>query len=219
VNANEVFGAPWMTTAKFRIDATLPPGTSKEALQGMLRSLLEERFDLKVHREDRPLKVFELTQAKSGAKLTVAAAAPTADGEPPATSTALRNTPKDADGCPIVPPGVHRMQGSQSGGVNCEVYRKFTMGQLAQSLESALFFVNRQREHVIDRTGLSGEFDFQLRSQRAPQTDQAGAAAVPGGELAGTMMSLEAVGLKLTQVTSVSSVLVVDSARRDPHEN
>ena len=50
VRATQVSGPAWLSDQAFDIEAKLPDGTPKEALNAMLQSLLEERFGLKVHR-------------------------------------------------------------------------------------------------------------------------------------------------------------------------
>jgi uncharacterized protein (TIGR03435 family) len=218
VYANEIFGPAWISTTKFRIDATLPFGTTKEDMREMLQNLLVERFDLKVHRENRSLQVYELSQAKAGAKLTVAAV-PSGDADPLVAQAFSRPVHPDLDSCPQVPSGVHRMQAYYGPNSACEVYRKFTMAQLAESLEAAMYVSHRQREQVIDKTGIPGEFDFQLRYQRSPAPDQPETRAAPRDEIPGVMSALGAIGLKLTKTTGVFSVLVVDDIRREPHAN
>lgn len=71
--SSEVSGPAWMADARFEVQATFPEGTKKEALTEMLRNLLAERFGLVVHREDKEVPGYALTEAKGGAKLTSAA--------------------------------------------------------------------------------------------------------------------------------------------------
>src|SRR5579883_2963786 len=73
VRQREVSGPSWMNDARFDIEARFPEGTPKASVNEMLRSLLEERFGLKVHREDKEAQGFALVPAKGGAKLTMAA--------------------------------------------------------------------------------------------------------------------------------------------------
>ena len=70
----QVLGPQWIMTfddvdTRFDISATMPPGTSKERLNLMLRSLLEERFGVKVHWETQERPAYTLVVAKGGAKL------------------------------------------------------------------------------------------------------------------------------------------------------
>src|SRR5690349_16331753 len=78
----QVVGGPdWITTARFDIEAKVDraalPLREPDAISLMVQSLLEDRFQLKTHRETRELPVFRLVVAKNGAKLM-----PTVEGHP-----------------------------------------------------------------------------------------------------------------------------------------
>jgi uncharacterized protein (TIGR03435 family) len=70
----QVFGPAWIDTERFDIVATLPPNSTREQSRAMLQKLITDRFHAAIHREQREFPVFDLTIAKSGAKLTPAAA-------------------------------------------------------------------------------------------------------------------------------------------------
>ena len=89
VKDHQIAAAPWMATEKYDIVATMPAGAQRSQAPEMLRTLLEERFHLKLHREMRTIAVYALAPAKGGAKLTAAA--------PPANSMYV-----DAEGSPAV---------------------------------------------------------------------------------------------------------------------
>jgi len=52
-----VGGEKWLDLDHFDIVAKAAPATSEEELRPMLRTLLEERFKMKVHRENQPVPV------------------------------------------------------------------------------------------------------------------------------------------------------------------
>jgi uncharacterized protein (TIGR03435 family) len=54
---------------RFDFTAKVPSGTGKEQFLGMIRSLLEDRFQLKLHLESKEMAVEELTVAEKGLKL------------------------------------------------------------------------------------------------------------------------------------------------------
>lgn len=58
-------------TARFNIEAKAEGVTSQDQLLLMAKNLLEDRFQLKLHRETRDLPVYALTQGKDGAKFKV----------------------------------------------------------------------------------------------------------------------------------------------------
>lgn len=59
----------WMDNARFDVSARLPEGASPAQVPEMLQSMLEERFGLKFHRQNRERAHYALTVANNGAKL------------------------------------------------------------------------------------------------------------------------------------------------------
>ncbi|MES2391398.1 MAG: TIGR03435 family protein [Acidobacteriota bacterium] len=68
-------GPGWMESQKFDVTAKTPGEVQPTRLEQMrmLRALLVERFGLKFHRVDKEFAIYELSVAKSGSKLKVAA--------------------------------------------------------------------------------------------------------------------------------------------------
>jgi hypothetical protein len=72
VTDRQLSGGPsWVGTETFDMDAKADKPVSVDDLHLMLRSLLEERFQLKVHREQREQAVYALTVDKGGPKMKV----------------------------------------------------------------------------------------------------------------------------------------------------
>jgi uncharacterized protein (TIGR03435 family) len=78
VRFDQIVGGPkWMDGEEYTIVAVPPPGSPlatdqrnvNKIIEERLRALLEDRFQLKVHREMREMPVYELTVAKGGSKL------------------------------------------------------------------------------------------------------------------------------------------------------
>jgi uncharacterized protein (TIGR03435 family) len=67
-----VGGPDWLSTVRFDIEAIANQPVSKEQMMLMLESLLAERFQLKVHRETKELRVYALTVGKNSSKLVPA---------------------------------------------------------------------------------------------------------------------------------------------------
>ena len=66
----QVVGGPgWMQSERYEIDAKADGNASRDQMFLMLQSLLEDRFQLKIHRETRDLPVYALVAAKGGLKL------------------------------------------------------------------------------------------------------------------------------------------------------
>ena len=65
----QVTGPDWMENVHFDIAAKYPPDTRNEDRPLMLRTLLEDRFKLSVHRESKEISGYALVVAKGGLKL------------------------------------------------------------------------------------------------------------------------------------------------------
>jgi len=171
----------------------------------MLKSMLEDRFKLKTHREDRPTTVYALT-AKGETKLKKAAASDRAacKPDPGAIPPSVGTTPMNAITC-----------------------TNTTMEDLVKNLPQ---WAGAYIDHpVIDTTGLQGGWNFTLMwtpraalEGRAPNA-QAGAQAAPGAAPdPGGISVFEAVekelGLKLDKGTHPLSVIVIDHAEEKPVE-
>jgi uncharacterized protein (TIGR03435 family) len=65
IDDNMISGAPnWMGSAHFDVNAKAGRTASEETMRLMLRSLLADRFKLKIHTEERPMPAFVLTAGK-----------------------------------------------------------------------------------------------------------------------------------------------------------
>jgi uncharacterized protein (TIGR03435 family) len=68
----QISGGPkWIGTDGFDIAATAPPNTSGAQLRLMLRALLEERFHLAWHREQKQVPAYDLVLGRGGPKFPV----------------------------------------------------------------------------------------------------------------------------------------------------
>jgi uncharacterized protein (TIGR03435 family) len=80
VRSDVVIGPGWMADRQgpysYVVDATMPPGTTKEQFRVMLQNLLKERFHLAVHREVRSFPGYDLVIAMGGPKLKPAGSLP-----------------------------------------------------------------------------------------------------------------------------------------------
>jgi uncharacterized protein (TIGR03435 family) len=154
-------------------------------LRQRVRTLLADRFQLKVHWETRQLPVYALVVAKSGPRVQPA------KSDTPAPGLSVRG----------------------DGGQMTITGNRMPLGALARTLADS---VGRP---VLDKTGLTGEFDF--RMTYAPDPMQQPAAAKDGGPdrpapVAADGPSLftalqEQLGLKLDAQRGPVEVLVIDS--------
>jgi uncharacterized protein (TIGR03435 family) len=192
----QIVGGPgWIATERFDIVAKAegaPDQLTPEQFRPMLASLIEDRFQLKIHRETKEMPVYALVVAKNGLKLKANA------GEPG--------------------PMLRMGRGQLSG---MKIPMKMLLQQLAQQLGRP----------VVDKTGLTGEYDFTLTW--TPQLGEGGAgfgSGPPGpGGFEGpppvdpngpSIFSAvqEQLGLKLESEKGPVEVVVVDRVEK-PTEN
>lgn len=203
-------GSAWVDSNLYEIYAKIDP-TLAAAMQNMnqqqlteerrllMQSLLEDRFQLKLHTETRELPAYALEVAKGGAKLTKSEELPPPD---PSQPTRPRDPKSLRGNLMIVPKGGPMLEMIAQGE---------TMQRFADMLTPHPEIGGRT---VVDRTGLTGSYDFELdwaREQEAGATD---AAAGPG-----LFTALEQqLGLRLVGVKAPVDVLVIDHIEQ-PGEN
>ena len=183
----QLIGGPdWIGTLRFDIEAkTADDGVQPlgpEQIFSLLRSLLRDRFQLKVHRETREGEVFNLVVGKNGSK--------------------LKET---------VDKGAPRSGGVGGGPDTAE------MTGTGNSIEDLIRRLAAQVERpVIDKTNLTGRFDFKLTFNPRPlvSADSPRQSAAPDIFTA----LQEQLGLKLESGRGPVEVLVIDSASK-PTEN
>jgi uncharacterized protein (TIGR03435 family) len=70
VQPNRILGGPdWLTEERYDIVAKAASAVPKAQLMLMLQTLLEDRFQLKLHRETTELPIYALVVAKNGPKI------------------------------------------------------------------------------------------------------------------------------------------------------
>lgn len=195
-----VGGPAWVQSARYDITAKAarefrptPPGPPAEMLL-MLRALLEDRFKLKVHREPREIPAYELVVVRPGAaglrKSDVDCDALFAAGQVTRPEAGVRPQCGVSNG----PVGPTRDTGLIAGG--------FSMSQFAQ-------FLQRLGRPVIDKTGLTGRYDFDLAF--APMGSSTGDAAPDPARPTIFIALEEQLGLKLQSTNGPLDVIVIDS--------
>jgi uncharacterized protein (TIGR03435 family) len=151
-----VGGPPWLDSERFDINARAPENTPDAALPPMMQTLLAERFKLIVKREVRDEPVYALVVARDDKRLGPNLR-PSTDCIKAAAATGRAG---GGPGGPLLQPGRPAPCGSRmlgdSRGITIQSGMR-TMADLAGMLRGV-----GERE-VVDRTGLSGTFDFELR--------------------------------------------------------
>jgi uncharacterized protein (TIGR03435 family) len=206
VNSFEIVGGPdWMSSAGFDIEAKAAGNPTSSQMWLMLRSLLEDRFALKVHRETKVMPVYNISVAKSGLRLPKSAeedcvdAAPVQGQKPPGP-------------CGRVTVAFERAAGLDLEG------RHVTLAELTRAL-AAIF-----QRSVLDQSGLSGRFDINLRFAYEPDVTvgignpwsqgNSGVAEDPGINPSITVALQQQLGLSLESTKGPVELLVVDHAER-----
>jgi uncharacterized protein (TIGR03435 family) len=204
----QIVDAPgWIASERFDILATTPAVVPAERAE-MLRHLLADRFNLRTHVERRDMPVFEMVLTQPGGRLGPSARV---TGVNCAELAAARN----GGAAPPAPPvgarldrplcGLMRRPGLLMAGA-------MTMGELARELAPQ---VNR---FVLDRTGISGFFDFDV--QFTPEQITAlppGAPPLPPVNPDGPSLLTalqEQLGIRLNATRAPIEVLVIDSIGR-----
>jgi uncharacterized protein (TIGR03435 family) len=206
----------WVKTESFDIEARAPnSNATKDQMRLMMQSLLAERFHLAAHFESQTLPAFALVLAKPGKPGPNLL--PHEKGPPCNSPAADAGKAADKDG-PFPPVcGTYAMF-MQANGLVRTASRDTTMERLA----SAMPTFGEVERPVVDRTGLSGRFDFKLEWTREPAAGSAPAAPVAADAQTTGPTFLEALsdqlGLKLEATKAPVSVLVIDHVER-PSEN
>jgi uncharacterized protein (TIGR03435 family) len=194
-------GPAWMLSQAFDVQVKVDPATTErwsklpqqpvdEERRAVLRELLAERFQLKLHRELREMPAFVLAVAKGGSKLQ----------SPVAEKDLQAGVPQSR----INQYGRGHMQGHFA-----------LLSNLSRSLTAE---PEAEGRPIVDKTGLTGQYDFTLRWM--PVDPGPGAAPADPGEQWPSLFTAvqEQLGLKLTPKKEQIEVIVVDSADK-PSEN
>ena len=203
----QVAGGPdWIASDRFEVNAKAAAAPTRTAMRLMVQRLLRERFALKVHTETRELPTYELVVARADGRLGPNMRRAAFDCEPfYAADRPLREAGVDEA-------NVKRCSTRMSfgAGVMTESFTGMSLNRLVTSLQ------NRLARAVVDKTGLAGSFDVELRF-----SDE-GLAGVPAllpgatrreGPAIFTALQ-EQLGLRLESSRGPVEVLVVDSAER-----
>jgi uncharacterized protein (TIGR03435 family) len=201
VKAPQITGPGWIDSERYDLSAKIPDGVAREQVPAMLRTLIEERFQLKLHRETKEMPVYELVEGKGGSKLDNAA-------EPTAPSRVT-------------------MEGRGDGVMHTAI-NSATMSNFSDMLGR---WTDRPVIDKTGLTGRYDiKLDLSLedlsRSRSANVVVIGGPAAAggsgpaPEGNPAGSLFtSIQKLGLKLEAKRAALDLLVVDKAEKTPVEN
>ena len=198
-----VGGPDWIRTQLFDINAKATGDPPRARLAEMLTHLLADRFQLKVHTEQREINAYALVRVRRDGRLGSGLRRRTIDCDAPRPSPAPRpsfprRVPRRFE--PLEPPEC-QWSSIVVNGVNYFAGRGELISRLVAHLQ-----VNVDRA-IVDRTGLTGRFDFDLEHAplEGPSTTEQ-----PGGAPPILTAIREQLGLRLESRNERVNVLVVD---------
>jgi uncharacterized protein (TIGR03435 family) len=206
---SQIAGGPdWLDSDRFDVEATAPAvpdsprGTFPPPVLAMLRSLLEERFQLQTHVKKEELPIFALVLARSDGTLgprlrrrtTDCAVDRSATREP---ANLFNPTPAERRACDRrIGPGTLMASGA-------------TMTNIISALPILVPGLNRV---VVDNTGLTGQFDVDLTWSFETTADALGVPFSSRDLNAPSVFTAlqEQLGLKLESRKGPVDILVID---------
>jgi uncharacterized protein (TIGR03435 family) len=240
-HAKRVRGGPsWLQSDRFTIEAKMTGDATdltstarfiymRAALNPALRAMIEDRFQLKMHRATEQVPMYALTVAKDGLKITQTAPARCWE-RPLGLGRGEEATPPPGfEGTPACGLQWHRWK--QGGNEVMEI----THGAFKDFAASLAGLMDR---FVLDKTGVAGRFSFTLEyasdeHTRGDRPDAgvlarmaAASAAMgvqnphplesqqPSGDGPTIFRALEKLGLKLEQTKGPAEYLLIDSVQK-----
>jgi uncharacterized protein (TIGR03435 family) len=199
----------WLASARFDVSAKLPEACTQRQVPEMLRALLTDRFALKVHSASKDLPVYALVVRSGGLKIK-------------------ESRQEQLDGAPANAPEQVKLAGGggRGGIIDYGGGSYFALPHVLASLLGRL-----TDRPVIDQSGLSGRYDFNLEFTEDDYDVMMIRAAMSMGEAQSPKdlqqlatggdplpRAIRTLGLDLKPGKGRVEVLIVDEIRRDPTE-
>jgi uncharacterized protein (TIGR03435 family) len=213
----QIAGPAWLSSTRFDVDAKLPADATQADVPAMLRTMLEDRFALKAHKESREVAVYGLITA-----------VPLKLKESPAE--------EEASGTPV-----EVTAGGSAAGTSFNLGHGASFSMSAKGMEGVKLDMDNFARTlsrfmdlpVVDMTGLKGRYDFSFPLASADYVSM----QIRAGINAGLSLPAEAMralalgngdslhsglrdlGLRLERRKTTLEMLVVDSIEKTPTEN
>ena len=215
VQDDHIVGAPgWVKNNRYDVEAKVSPEDAPkldklkfDERRAMLLPLLVERFNLKYHHETREMTSYTLVVGKGGPKMKASEVQPPPNTKPADAATGAK--PGDPGAQQPQQRRMLRMMGPgrlDAEGSDTQMLARVLSGQLGRT--------------VIDKTGLTGSYDYTLQwtPDNAPPPMPGGAdGGTPhndnGGDAVGPSLLTavqEQLGLKLESSKGMADVVVID---------
>ena len=199
LNAQIIGGPDWANTDRFDIQAKLDGDALTVPIQQMrlmLQSLLEDRFQLKAHRENRVWPVYNLVLINRGPRLS--------PDQPPPGRSFIQFSSSGEQLAPL-PRGAMRIVAGVSGN---------TVSGTAIPVSKLVTLLQGKSDRIIlDKTEFTGLFDVNLEFSQPAANSQAAESSFPS-----LFTAMQDIGMKLESAKAPVEVLVIDSVHR-PSEN
>jgi uncharacterized protein (TIGR03435 family) len=205
--AYQISGPDWINRERYDVADKVPANATRAQVSVMWQNLLAERFGLTVHHESREFAVEELVIGKGGSK--------------------LKDTVEDLTALPSPGPPQIKKGELVSPGAVVTIYptgMAHTMAR-AQPISYLTANLSSQLNHpVLDKTGLTGKYDFSLDFKLTGFQLPPGAASPPGGggDEPGPDMGAavqQQLGLRLVPGRANIDVVIVDKVEKVPTAN
>ncbi len=219
VTPEMIVGAPkwldadrWDITAKVFVAPGSAPQTDMDSMIAMVRQLLEDRFKLETHMENRVVQAYTLTATKPRLQ----------QADPTSRSGCNEGPGADGKDPRVTNPMLSRL-------ITCRNMSMTRFAELLPNIANALNPLNGYiRSTVLDSTGLDGAYDFTvsftptLGSSPGGGPPLAGAearASDPNGSISISDALSQQLGLKLSLEKRRAAVLVIDHIEQKPADN
>ncbi|MEP7353058.1 MAG: TIGR03435 family protein, partial [Acidobacteriota bacterium] len=216
VKAYQVVGPDWLTMQRYDISATIPEGRTTADVPAMMKTLLEDRFGIEVHKSKKEFTVYSLTRNKRPFTLV--------EVQPREQGGAVGVAPQPKGGglsLNVAQGGLFTITPTTIEG------KGITMDVMANNLSNFLGFP------TVNGTGLQGFYDsnltilpedYQAMMLRAAlaRTGTLAPAAMDYANANGNVSFIEALdkaGLKLEKTKQMLDVINIDALKKVPTDN
>jgi uncharacterized protein (TIGR03435 family) len=203
VQGRDLIGAAdWVTSEPYDVDAKAEGNPTRDQIRLMLQTLLRERFKLRVHYETHERPVYALTVARADGRTPAGLVRSKIDCDVVAAARREGRTadiPAPTNGAPAC--GFNASYGPE--GVTLR-FGGALLSRLSESIGAP------DGRIIVDKTGLTGGYEFTLTYQQQPEPDDDRASLFTALE--------EQLGLKLVSDRAPLQMVAIDNIDR-PTEN
>jgi uncharacterized protein (TIGR03435 family) len=216
----------WMDSVRVDINAIVPVGAVRAHVPEMLRDLLRRRFGAEWHIEQRPLDVSVLLVGADGISAREVPRIDELDADPPTDAAAITPISETVEGRVFsfaTRSGVTTVTSTSYYTQTITAQRtmlfdakRITMDEFATVLQFTM------GAPIVNRTGLSAGYEFEIELPRPPTratTTRQGTPVVIEPPGVSVPDAVKAIGLQLERRRTPVDVIVVDKFERTPTAN